>query len=260
MVGVELHGGAPRALSVTRRLLRAGWIVLTGGVRGDVLTLTPSLDIDERLLDAFADALSVALRGDAQDGSQKSFMGQESLRARLRRPLHRRVARKGAGLRTGPPGARVVRRSLTASRSRALSRLPHVPGYARLCGARGLDPRAFQKASEAPAVPTDAFKMGNVFCFDESAATVVFRTGGTTVGARGAHAMRDVASYDAAAVAFGRAMLGRDLRGPAPILDPGARAGRGPRLLRSRTCAGSSRTRSVTARLRITRFSSVTAR
>ena len=63
MVGVEIHGGAARALAVASRLLRAGWIVLTGGVKGEVLTLTPPLDIDERLLDAFVDALATALRG-----------------------------------------------------------------------------------------------------------------------------------------------------------------------------------------------------
>ena len=62
MIGVELEGGAPRALSVTRRLLQRGWIVLTGGARGDVLTLTPPLEIDEALLDAFADALAGAAR------------------------------------------------------------------------------------------------------------------------------------------------------------------------------------------------------
>jgi 4-aminobutyrate aminotransferase/(S)-3-amino-2-methylpropionate transaminase len=61
MVGVVLEGGAARALAVTRRLLGAGYIVLTGGVAGDVLTLTPPLDIDEALLDAFADALTRAL-------------------------------------------------------------------------------------------------------------------------------------------------------------------------------------------------------
>jgi 4-aminobutyrate aminotransferase/(S)-3-amino-2-methylpropionate transaminase len=61
MIGVELEGGAARALAVTRRLLQGGWIVLTGGELGDVLTLTPPLDIDETLLDAFADALADAL-------------------------------------------------------------------------------------------------------------------------------------------------------------------------------------------------------
>ena len=61
MVGVVLEGGRPGALDVTGRLLERGWIVLTGGVAGDVLTLTPPLDIDEALLDAFVDALADAL-------------------------------------------------------------------------------------------------------------------------------------------------------------------------------------------------------
>src|SRR5207237_9968165 len=34
MVGVELEGGAARALSVSRALLARGYIVLTGGVKG----------------------------------------------------------------------------------------------------------------------------------------------------------------------------------------------------------------------------------
>jgi 4-aminobutyrate aminotransferase-like enzyme len=61
MVGVALEGGAARALAVTRRLLGLGWIVLTGGVAGDVLTLTPPLDVDEALLVAFVEALRDAL-------------------------------------------------------------------------------------------------------------------------------------------------------------------------------------------------------
>jgi len=62
MVGVALEGGASRALAVTRGLLERGWIVVTGGAQGDVLTLTPPLDIDERLLSAFAGALADTLR------------------------------------------------------------------------------------------------------------------------------------------------------------------------------------------------------
>jgi len=61
MVGVALEGGAGRALAVTRRLLARGWIVLTGGSAGDVLTLTPPLDVEPALLDAFAGALAAAL-------------------------------------------------------------------------------------------------------------------------------------------------------------------------------------------------------
>ena len=40
MVGVALDGGGARAGRVCRALLEAGWIVLTGGAEGDVLTLT----------------------------------------------------------------------------------------------------------------------------------------------------------------------------------------------------------------------------
>ena len=61
MVGVVLRGGAGRALTVTRGLLARGWIVLTGGAEGTTLTLTPPLDIEEALLDAFADALAASL-------------------------------------------------------------------------------------------------------------------------------------------------------------------------------------------------------
>jgi len=61
MVGIELEGGAARALAVTRALLRAGYIVLTGGVTGDVLTLTPPLNIDETLIEPFTQVLAASL-------------------------------------------------------------------------------------------------------------------------------------------------------------------------------------------------------
>jgi len=61
MVGIALEGGAGRALQVARALLAAGYIVLTGGTAGDVLTLTPALIIDEPLLGAFTGALAQAL-------------------------------------------------------------------------------------------------------------------------------------------------------------------------------------------------------
>ncbi len=86
-----------------------------------------------------------------------------------------------------------------------------VPGYGRLCAARGVDPRTIARSSEAPAVPAEAFKLARVFAFDEGEARVTFRTSGTTIGARGVHALRDVGSYDAAALAFGRSMLAGDL-------------------------------------------------
>jgi 4-aminobutyrate aminotransferase-like enzyme len=61
MVGVHVDGGARRALSIARRLLAQGYIVLTGGVAGDVLTLTPPLNIPEDLLTAFVPALVASL-------------------------------------------------------------------------------------------------------------------------------------------------------------------------------------------------------
>jgi len=57
MVGLALEGGAARALSVSRELLERGYIVLTGGVSGDTLTLTPPFDIEPELLAAFDAAL-----------------------------------------------------------------------------------------------------------------------------------------------------------------------------------------------------------
>ena len=60
MVGVVL-ADARAALGVSRRLLGEGWLVLTGGSQGNVLTLTPPLDIDAALLDAFTQRLAAAV-------------------------------------------------------------------------------------------------------------------------------------------------------------------------------------------------------
>ncbi len=100
-----------------------------------------------------------------------------------------------------------------------------VPGYAKLCRARGLDPASFVTAGDAPAVPTDAFKMTRIATFPEEAAAATFRTSGTTIGARGTHAMRDTATYDAAALAFGRWALatGFPARVPLLVLGPSPR-------------------------------------
>ena len=89
----------------------------------------------------------------------------------------------------------------------------HIAGYARLRKARG---------EAIPAVPTDAFKVTRVSVFEESETPIVFRTSGTTVGARGSHWFRTCETYDAGAVAFGRHALGvhdrRDVLvvGPSP--------------------------------------------
>ncbi|HQY60855.1 MAG TPA: aspartate aminotransferase family protein [Polyangiaceae bacterium] len=59
MLGVHL-GSAARALAVSRRLLRGGWLTLTGGVSGDVLTLSPPLTLPEARIGPFVEALQAA--------------------------------------------------------------------------------------------------------------------------------------------------------------------------------------------------------
>ena len=56
MVGVRFDDAAS-ALAASRALLAQGFIVLTGGVRGDTLTLSPPLTIAAAQLTAFAEAL-----------------------------------------------------------------------------------------------------------------------------------------------------------------------------------------------------------
>lgn len=80
----------------------------------------------------------------------------------------------------------------------------HIPGYARLCAARGVAPTHLTRASDAPSVPTEVFKLVRVATFSEGEATATFLTSGTTIGQRGRHEMRTTETYDAAALAFGR--------------------------------------------------------
>ena len=82
-----------------------------------------------------------------------------------------------------------------------------VPGFARLVNARGLDPRSWTRADEIPAVPTDAFKHARVSAFAEAETPITFRTSGTTIGARGSHPFRTLATYDRGALAFGKTAL-----------------------------------------------------
>ena len=60
MIGVELADG-DLGTSVARAMLLEGYIVLTGGVRGETLTFTPALTIDEDLLAPFARTLRKVL-------------------------------------------------------------------------------------------------------------------------------------------------------------------------------------------------------
>ena len=60
MIGVELDTGE-RALRAMRGMLARGYLVLTGGLRSEVLTLTPPLTIREERLDDAAQALREVL-------------------------------------------------------------------------------------------------------------------------------------------------------------------------------------------------------
>ena len=62
MIGIELESPA-LALRASRGMLERGYIVITGGTRGEVLTLTPPLTIPEPLLHGAARALREALSG-----------------------------------------------------------------------------------------------------------------------------------------------------------------------------------------------------
>ena len=93
-----------------------------------------------------------------------------------------------------------------------------IEGYARLCRARAIDVATLRDAAAIPAVPTDAFKLTRVATFPAEETRITFRTSGTTIGTRGEHPMRDVATYDAAAIAFGRHWLARDLDKPVPVV------------------------------------------
>ncbi len=96
----------------------------------------------------------------------------------------------------------------------------HDPGYRRLCAARGVDPRTTPPRA-LPAVPTDAFKLTRVASFPPSLDAVVFRTSGTTVGARGAHALRRTDTYRAAALAAADRLLFPPGTGPViAVADP----------------------------------------
>ena len=77
----------------------------------------------------------------------------------------------------------------------------HVAPYAKLRKARG----------DSPALPTDVFRYARIAVHPESEDRRVFLTSGTTSGARGRHAFRDLSLYDRAAEAAARYALFPDL-------------------------------------------------
>ena len=86
------------------------------------------------------------------------------------------------------------------ARAIATFQAKNVAGYARLCASRAVDP-ARDPLELLPAVPTDAFRVARIASFPAALDVAVFRTSGTTVGTRGAHPMRTLDTYRAAAMA-----------------------------------------------------------
>lgn len=65
-------------------------------------------------------------------------------------------------------------------------------------------------SDEIVALPTDVFRLRRVAAHAPEQDVRVFRTSGTTSGARGAHALRTLATYEAAALRHGRDLLWPD--------------------------------------------------
>jgi acyl-protein synthetase LuxE len=121
----------------------------------------------------------------------------------------------------------------------------NIEGYARLCRARGVDPPALERAEDVPAVPTDAFRVARVAAFEPGSESATFRTSGTTstlTASRGIHAMRDAGTYDAAALAFGRHWLARDLTVRVPVIVLGPSPDEAPDSSLVHMCASFART------------------
>src|SRR5690606_38373785 len=92
-------------------------------------------------------------------------------------------------------------------RDMAAYQAAHVEPYGRLCEAqKGASPSEW-----APALPTDVFRYARVSSYRASEDTHLFRTSGTSSGARGVHAFRDLTLYDAAARAHAAHMLFPDI-------------------------------------------------
>lgn len=76
--------------------------------------------------------------------------------------------------------------------------------YRRLCDKRGARPGGLERWSEVPALPTDAFRHFDLFCFDPGDAVRTFSTSGTSGQARGR------ASFDGAGLELMKVSIDRN--------------------------------------------------
>src|SRR6266851_5530570 len=79
-----------------------------------------------------------------------------------------------------------------------------VPAYARLLAHAGVHPRDVDTPRALPAMPTDAFRLVRIAAHSPHEDKVVFRTSGTSNGARGEHPFSTTKTYEEAALAWGR--------------------------------------------------------
>ena len=62
LAGLQIDGGSRRTLAVVQKQLEKGFIVLSGGMDGDVLTLTPPMCLTDVQINSFASAVAEVLR------------------------------------------------------------------------------------------------------------------------------------------------------------------------------------------------------
>lgn len=88
----------------------------------------------------------------------------------------------------------------------------NVPAMGKLVAARGVDLASASDADSIPALPCDLFRLARVAAHEPEDDVCVFRTSGTSQGegARGQHALRTTATYELAALSWGRRMMWPD--------------------------------------------------
>ena len=152
--------------------------------------------VREQLHEQLQDPVRVQLHEQLQDPVRVQLHEQlqDPVRVQLHEQLHRRAR---AFVQAFEQGLAMPEPFDSLAVDLARFQAEHVSGFARLMGARGIDPAELKTAGEVPAVPTDAFKLTRVATFPESEQTQTFRTSGTTQGqeTRGVHPFRDVGTY-----------------------------------------------------------------
>jgi hypothetical protein len=128
--------------------------------------------------------------------------------------LHRRAQ---AFIRASAAGVATAESFETLALAVALYQAERVPAYARLLSARGAHPREVASVRALPAVPTDAFRLARIAAHPTAEDCVVFRTSGTTSGARGEHPLSTTETYEHAALAWGRWALFFDETRPVAV-------------------------------------------